>query len=104
MKNYPVSTVYLKSKQDGTLGLVVVKTGTEQPLTTESNVLTADNKCVVNYVEIIHGCAPQPVPLEMHLVQRDGRLYPEVLTQVLYLSTAPICTSVYCRRPYMYSS
>ena len=53
----------------------------EQPLATQSNDLTADTNCTINYVEIIHDCEPRRAPLELQIVPQDRKLYLKVMVE-----------------------
>ncbi|XP_065910449.1 uncharacterized protein [Dysidea avara] len=83
----PVSTVYLTCRENGICSFNLVKNNMEQPLATQSNDLTADTNCTINYVEIIHDCEPRRAPLELQIVPQDRKLYLKVKQSVENLET-----------------
>ena len=52
----------------------------ELPVVTKDNMLHSDDNCVVNFVDIIHYCAPKRVDLELSFTTRvgDTNLYLQV--------------------------
>ena len=55
-------------------------TNKELPIVTSDSVLHSDDNCTVNFVDIIHYCAPIHVDLELRFTTRAGdpKLYLQV--------------------------
>ena len=47
-------------------------TNKELPVVTPNNILHSDDKCLVNFVEIIHDCIPRFVDLKLSFTTHEG--------------------------------
>ena len=76
----PVRCVYVTCNDNNLCTFMAPKTNTKLPVSAPTNPLSSSDKCVVNYVEMIHDCMPRRVDVTLKFTSypADNRLYLQV--------------------------
>ena len=76
----PVRCVHISCLADNMCIFISPETNTELQIPMPTNTLHSSDKCVVNFVEMIHDCMPRNVSLTLKFTSYPGddRLYLEV--------------------------